>query len=144
MTPMIGSHSVIESPEPVSRVAPPTTTRPKTTSGGRERARSPPAATRCGSFRACHAVLTPRPSAVAARDAEPYAFRMIKARVRKAIGGVGILVFLGAYIWAAASIGSALPNQWAVRLVYMPRLYVVGTAWGLPIIPLITWMNREP
>jgi len=28
------------------------------------------------------------PGAVAARDAEPYAFRMMKARVRKAIGGV--------------------------------------------------------
>jgi hypothetical protein len=31
MTPMIGSHSVMDRPEPVSRVAPPTTTRPKTT-----------------------------------------------------------------------------------------------------------------
>ena len=92
-------------------------------------------------MRKFHAVLRPRNHAVAARDAEPYAFRMTNARVRKAIGGVGILVFLGAYIWAAASIGSALPNQWAVRLVYYA---VVGMAWGLPMIPLITWMNREP
>ena len=66
---------------------------------------------------------------------------MMNARVRKAIGGVGILVFLGAYVWAASSIGVMLPNQWAVRLVYYA---VVGTAWGLPLIPLITWMNREP
>ena len=60
-------------------------------------------------------------------------------RVRKAIGGVGLLVFLGAYVWAASSIGVMLPNQWAVRLVYYA---VVGTAWGLPLIPLISWMNR--
>ena len=79
--------------------------------------------------------------AVAARDAEPYAFRMMKARVRKAIGGVGILVFLGVYVWVAATLGSRLPNQWAVRLIYYA---VVGTSWGLPLIPLISWMNRGP
>jgi hypothetical protein len=61
------------------------------------------------------------------------------ARVRKAIGGLGILVFLGVYVWAAATLGSHLPNQWAIRLIYYA---VVGTSWGLPIIPLISWMNR--
>jgi hypothetical protein len=84
-------------------------------------------------------VLEPLSRAVAAPLAEPYAFRMMNARVRKAIGGVGILVFLGVYVWAAATIGSQLPNQWAIRLVYYA---VVGTSWGLPIIPLISWMNR--
>ena len=52
-----------------------------------------------------------------------------------------MLAFLGAYIWAAASVGSLLPERWAVRLIYY---VVVGTAWGLPLIPLITWMNRGP
>ena len=66
---------------------------------------------------------------------------MMNARVRKAIGGVGILAFLAAYIWAASSVGVMLPNQWAIRLAYY---VVVGTAWGLPLIPLITWMNRGP
>jgi hypothetical protein len=62
------------------------------------------------------------------------------ARARKAIGGVGLLAFLGAYIWAAATIGGYVPDHWAARLAYY---LVVGTAWGAPIIPLITWMNRE-
>jgi hypothetical protein len=66
---------------------------------------------------------------------------MMNARVRKAIGGVGILAFLATYVWAASSIGVMLPDRWAIRLVYY---VVVGTAWGLPLIPLITWMNRGP
>jgi hypothetical protein len=79
--------------------------------------------------------------AIAAPAGEPYAFPPMKARARKAVGSVGILAFLAAYVWAAVSIGVLLPNQWAVRLVYYT---IVGTAWGLPIIPLITWMNRGP
>ncbi len=63
----------------------------------------------------------------------------MKARARKAIGGVGILAFLTAYVWAAASLGAMLPTPWLLRLVYYA---VVGTAWGLPLIPLIAWMNR--
>jgi hypothetical protein len=65
----------------------------------------------------------------------------MKARLRKAIGGLGILAFLAVYVWAAVTLSSRLPDHWAVRLAYF---LVVGTAWGLPLIPLITWMNREP
>lgn len=65
----------------------------------------------------------------------------MNARTRKAIGGVGILVFLAAYVWAAATLGGLVPNHWALKLAFY---LVAGTAWGAPIIPLITWMNREP
>lgn len=61
------------------------------------------------------------------------------ARVRKAIGGVGILAFLGAYIWLAATIGPLVPDQWFLRLVFYA---VAGVGWGVPLIPLILWMNR--
>jgi hypothetical protein len=62
------------------------------------------------------------------------------ARLRKAIGSVGILAFLIAYAWAVSTVGDHVPKAWYAQLIY----YVVaGTAWGLPIIPLITWMNRE-
>ncbi|MBV9511832.1 MAG: DUF2842 domain-containing protein [Caulobacteraceae bacterium] len=61
-------------------------------------------------------------------------------RTRKAIGGLAILAFLLLYVGAAAKLGSMLPDQWAVRLLY----YVVaGTAWGVPLIPLLGWMNRD-
>jgi hypothetical protein len=65
----------------------------------------------------------------------------MNARTRKAIGGVGLLLFLLFYIGVAGKLGSMLPNQALVRLAYY---VVVGVAWGLPVIPLITWMNRGP
>jgi uncharacterized protein DUF2842 len=63
----------------------------------------------------------------------------MKARARKAVGGVAMLAFLAVYVWVATSIGMRLPNQWAIRLAYYA---IVGLAWGLPLLPLITWMNR--
>ncbi len=61
------------------------------------------------------------------------------ARWRKAIGSALVLLFLAAYIWAATVIGARLPAAWWAQLIYY---VVVGTAWGLPLIPLIAWMNR--
>lgn len=63
----------------------------------------------------------------------------MKARARKAVGGLGMLGFLAVYVWAASSIGMRLPDVWLLRLAYYA---VVGTAWGLPLIPLVRWMNR--
>lgn len=50
-------------------------------------------------------------------------------RTRKAIGSVAILIFLAIYVGAAAKLGSNLPDQWAVRLLYY---LIAGTAWGAP------------
>lgn len=63
----------------------------------------------------------------------------MSARVRKAIGSAIIVAFMLAYIGVAASIGGHMPDQWAVRLAFY---LVVGTAWSLPLIPLVIWMNR--
>ena len=50
-----------------------------------------------------------------------------------------MVVFLAVYIWAATMIAGLLPdNRWA-WLVFYP---VVGTAWGLPLIPLLSWINK--
>jgi hypothetical protein len=61
------------------------------------------------------------------------------ARVRKLIGGAGIILFLILYIGAAVQIANLLPANGAVKLAYFA---IVGIGWGVPIIPLITWMNR--
>jgi hypothetical protein len=61
------------------------------------------------------------------------------ARVRKAIGSVGIMMFLAFYAWLASTVGDHIPKVWWAQL---PYFVVTGIAWGLPIIPLITWMNR--
>ena len=63
----------------------------------------------------------------------------MSARLRKAIGGLGMLAFLAAYIAIAATLGEYVPNLWPAKLAYY---LVVGTAWGAPLIPLIAWMNR--
>ncbi len=61
------------------------------------------------------------------------------ARIRKLIGGVGVMAFLVAYAVMMTVIADHLPNQWAVKLIFF---VVAGVGWGVPLIPLITWMNR--
>jgi len=61
------------------------------------------------------------------------------ASIRKLIGGVLMLVFLGAYAFAAVMVFAHLPNQPGIQLAYMA---IVGLAWGVPLFPLISWMNR--
>jgi hypothetical protein len=63
----------------------------------------------------------------------------MSARVRKLIGMIGILVFLTAYVVAVATLGDRLPKLWFVQLLYYG---IAGVVWGLPLFPLITWMNR--
>jgi len=55
------------------------------------------------------------------------------------IGGFGMLAFLLFYMGLMVAIADHLPDQWAVKLGFF---VVAGTAWGAPLIPLITWMNR--
>jgi uncharacterized membrane protein YhaH (DUF805 family) len=62
----------------------------------------------------------------------------MSARVRKFIGLFGILVFVSAYALAASKIADHLPSNILAQLVFY---VVVGAAWGLPILPLIKWMN---
>ena len=61
------------------------------------------------------------------------------ARVRKLIGGLGIVVFVIAYAALAVTLSGRLPHRWWAEL---PLYLLVGIAWGVPIIPLISWMNR--
>jgi len=62
------------------------------------------------------------------------------ARVRKLVGGAAVLVFLAVYVWAATAISDHLPENGALKLAFFA---VVGIAWGVPILPLISWMNRR-
>ena len=61
-------------------------------------------------------------------------------RLRKFIGMILILAFMLAYVGAAAAIGERIPQHWAVLLAYYA---LAGTLWGVPLFPLIRWMNRE-
>lgn len=63
----------------------------------------------------------------------------MSARVRKFIGGIGIVAFLAFYAWAMTMIGEHVPDHWAAKLAFFG---IAGFAWGVPILPLISWMNR--
>jgi hypothetical protein len=60
-------------------------------------------------------------------------------RTRRAIAGVGVLVFLAFYIVAAIAISERLPNVAWIRLLFFA---VAGTAWGVPLFPLFAWSER--
>ena len=60
-------------------------------------------------------------------------------RARKALGGLGILAFLTAYVIAAVTVSAYLPDNKAIQMVYF---VVVGVAWGAPLIPLLSWMDK--
>lgn len=62
-------------------------------------------------------------------------------RLRKLVGSVAILVFLGAYVGIAGALYVRIPPGPLFTLAYFA---VVGIAWGLPLIPLIRWMNGAP
>lgn len=64
---------------------------------------------------------------------------LIPARLRKLIGSIGILVFLAAYVWVFTSLYDRLPQNRFVHLVYF---VVFGLGWGLPLIPLLSWMGK--
>lgn len=63
----------------------------------------------------------------------------MSARIRKLIGSLGILVFLCGYIWLVASMSIFVPDHWGAELAYYA---ITGLGWGLPLLPLISWMNR--
>ena len=62
-------------------------------------------------------------------------------RIRKLVGLVLMLVFLLVYVVLAVGVAGHLPHHPAISLLYFA---IVGTAWGLPLFPLLSWMNREP
>ncbi|HQR89863.1 MAG TPA: DUF2842 domain-containing protein [Caulobacter sp.] len=64
---------------------------------------------------------------------------LIPARLRKLIGGLGIMVFLTAYVVIATTLYDYLPDNRAVHLLYFA---IVGLAWGLPLMPLMSWMGK--
>ncbi len=62
-------------------------------------------------------------------------------RLKKLIGMLGMLVFLFFYVVLAITIADHLPRHWIIQVIYFA---VIGVAWGVPLFPLLSWMNREP
>jgi hypothetical protein len=60
-------------------------------------------------------------------------------RLRRAIAAVGVLVFLTLYVWGVISLSPFIPEVWWAQLLYFG---IAGTAWGVPILPLLTWAEK--
>jgi hypothetical protein len=72
-----------------------------------------------------------------ANDHHAAIFEAIRERDSAAAGA-----HMRAHIEATrTSLHDLLPSHPAIELVYFA---VVGTAWGLPLFPLLSWMNKEP
>ncbi len=64
----------------------------------------------------------------------------MNGRWRNLLGGIAILIFLAAYVWAATLIADLIPDNRAAQLAYFA---VAGLAWGVPLIPLLSWMGKD-
>ncbi len=62
--------------------------------------------------------------------------RALSQRLRKPLAILGVLVWLSFYIWAASTLSARVPEVWWAKVLYFA---IVGTAWGLPLLPLIKW-----
>ena len=60
-------------------------------------------------------------------------------RVRKLVGLVAILGFLVFYMGLIANLARYVPEHGPWQLVFF---VLAGVLWGVPILPLISWMSR--
>jgi hypothetical protein len=63
----------------------------------------------------------------------------MNSRMRKFIGLLGILVFLLLYMGLVARLAQYVPDHGPLQFVFYA---LAGVCWGIPILPLISWMNR--
>ena len=63
----------------------------------------------------------------------------MQPRLRSFVGSMAILIFMAVYIVAATHVADRLPDNDAIKMVFFA---VAGLLWGIPILPVISWMNR--
>ncbi len=63
----------------------------------------------------------------------------MQPRLRSFVGSMAILIFMAVYIVAATHVADRLPDNDAIKMVFFA---VAGLLWGIPILPVIWWMNR--
>ncbi|MGD1036853.1 MAG: DUF2842 domain-containing protein [Roseiarcus sp.] len=66
----------------------------------------------------------------------------MSARIRKLIGGVVMIAFVGFYALIAMALAQSRPLQEAPALWRTLGYIVLGLTWTLPLAPLIKWMER--
>lgn len=61
---------------------------------------------------------------------------------RRIVASIVLLIFLGTWIWGAATIGSMLVTapKWLSLIFFV----VAGIGWAVPLKPVFNWMNSVP
>ena len=62
-------------------------------------------------------------------------------RIRKLVGGVGMITFVLVYALLAMSLADSRPVNEAPELARTAIYVVLGLAWIAPMMPLIVWME---
>jgi hypothetical protein len=62
-------------------------------------------------------------------------------RTRRAVASLGIVAFLTFYVWLVIAIGAHVPDHPLVHLLFYG---IAGTAWGIPLLPLLSWAEGRP
>ena len=63
------------------------------------------------------------------------------SRARRFIATIGVLLFLTFWVWGAVTINDRLPDIWWLDLIFFA---VAGIGWGIPLIPMLRWAERDP
>ncbi len=58
---------------------------------------------------------------------------------RQLIGAIAALAFVAFYIVVAVAVADLLPDNRALQLIYF---VIVGIGWGVPLVPLLSWMEN--
>ena len=62
-------------------------------------------------------------------------------RSRTLIGGGGMIIFVMSYAMIAMALADSRPIQQANLIVQVLCYAVLGLAWVLPVMPMISWME---
>jgi len=62
-------------------------------------------------------------------------------RSRRALASLGIVLFLIFYVWLVIAIGTRVPDHPLATLAFYA---IAGTAWGIPLLPLLSWAEGKP
>lgn len=62
-------------------------------------------------------------------------------RLRKLIGGVGLVLFVIAYAVLVVAMSERLPDGPWVKEAFFG---LAGFLWGVPALPLLRWMREKP
>jgi hypothetical protein len=60
-------------------------------------------------------------------------------RLRRLVAAFGVLAFLAFWVWAVIALRGLLPASGWLDFLFFA---IGGTAWGLPLIPLLKWAER--